>query len=61
MREDDDEKVYRACSLLSRSMTKNADEETICSRMVRLVTDYEQARDTDSTEIGRQFAVSTST
>ena len=39
-------------------MTKNADEDTICSRMVRLITDYEQSRDTDSTEIGRQFAVS---
>lgn len=38
-------------------MTKNPDEDNICSRIERLIAEYEQSRETDSTEIGRQFAV----
>ena len=38
-------------------MTKNADGGSICSRIERLINEYEQAREADSTEIGRQFAV----
>jgi hypothetical protein len=38
-------------------MTKNADGDSICSRIARLVAEFEQSRDPDSTEIGRQFAV----
>ena len=38
-------------------MTKNVDGDSLYSRMLRLIKDYEQARDSDSTEIGRQFAV----
>ena len=38
-------------------MTKNPDEESICSRIERLIIEYEQSSDPDSTEIGRQFAV----
>ncbi|CAF2836581.1 unnamed protein product [Rotaria sp. Silwood2] len=37
-------------------MTKNPDEDNVCSRTERLITEYEQSRDPDSTEIGRQFA-----
>jgi hypothetical protein len=38
-------------------MTKNADEDSICSRIEVLIDEYETSRDPDSTEIGRQFAV----
>lgn len=38
-------------------MTKNVDGDSLYSRTLRLIKDYEQARDPDSTEIGRQFAV----
>ena len=38
-------------------MTKNADGESIGSRVERLVAEFEQSKDPDSTEIGRQFAV----
>lgn len=38
-------------------MTKNVDGSSICSRIERLIYEYEQARDSDPTEIGRQFAV----
>jgi hypothetical protein len=38
-------------------MTENGDGDNICSRVERLVTEFEQSRDPDSTEIGRQFAV----
>jgi hypothetical protein len=38
-------------------MTKNADGDSICSRIAGLVAEYEQSRDPDSTEISRQFAV----
>jgi hypothetical protein len=38
-------------------MPKNADGDSICSRVERLITEYEQSRDPDSTEIGQQFAV----
>lgn len=39
-------------------MTKNVEAENICSRLERLVAEYEQAREPESTEIGQQFAVS---
>jgi hypothetical protein len=35
----------------------NADGDSICGRVERLIIEYEQSRDPDSTEIGRQFAV----
>ena len=38
-------------------MTKNVDGNKICSRIAGLVAEFEQSRDPDSTEIGRQFAV----
>jgi hypothetical protein len=38
-------------------MTKNADGDSICSRVERLLAEFEQSKDADSTEIGRQFAV----
>lgn len=38
-------------------MTKNVDGESICRRVERMVWDFEQSRDPESTEIGRQFAV----
>jgi hypothetical protein len=38
-------------------MMKNPDGENICSRIERLIDEYEQSREPDSTEIGRQFAV----
>jgi hypothetical protein len=38
-------------------MTKNSDGDSICSQIERLIEEYEQSRDPDSTEIGRQFAV----
>jgi hypothetical protein len=38
-------------------MTKNADGDSISSRIARLVVEFEQSRDPESTEIGRQFAV----
>jgi hypothetical protein len=38
-------------------MTKNADGDSICSRIAGLVAEFEQSRGSDSTEIGRQFAV----
>ncbi len=38
-------------------MMENADGDSICSRVARWVTEFEQSRDPDSTEIGRQFAV----
>ncbi|CAF0829084.1 unnamed protein product [Adineta steineri] len=37
-------------------MTKNVDTDSICNRVERLIHEFEQSRDTDSTEIGRQFA-----
>ncbi|CAF0766497.1 unnamed protein product [Adineta steineri] len=37
-------------------MTKNVDTDSICNRVERLINEFEQSRDTDSTEIGRQFA-----
>ena len=39
-------------------MTKNVDGGSICSRIERLIHEYEQTRESDPTEIGRQFAVS---
>jgi hypothetical protein len=41
-------------------MTKNTDEDHLWSRTRRLITDYEQARDPESTDISRQFAVRSS-
>ncbi len=38
-------------------MTKNADDDSMCSRIERLIDEFEQSREPDSTEIGRQFAV----
>jgi hypothetical protein len=38
-------------------MTTNADGDGLCSRIAGLVTEFEHARDSDSTEIGQQFAV----
>lgn len=38
-------------------MMKNTDGDSICSRIARLVVEFEQSRDPESTEIGRQFAV----
>ena len=38
-------------------MMTSADGGSICSRIERLINEYEQARESDSTEIGRQFAV----
>jgi hypothetical protein len=38
-------------------MTKNADGDSIFSRMEKLVAEFEQSKEPDSTEIGRQFAV----
>jgi hypothetical protein len=43
--------------LVRRSMTKNTDGDSVCSRVGRLITEFEQSKDPDSTEIGRQFAV----
>ena len=38
-------------------MTKNVDGDSICGRIERLISEYEQSREPESTEIGRQFAV----
>ncbi|CAF3324722.1 unnamed protein product [Rotaria socialis] len=37
-------------------MTKNPDDDSICSRTERLINEFEQTHDPDSTVIGRQFA-----
>lgn len=38
-------------------MTKNADGNSICNQIERLIQEYEESREPESTEIGRQFAV----
>jgi len=38
-------------------MTNNADGDGLCCRIAGLVTEFEQSRDPDLTEIGQQFAV----
>ena len=48
---------FVSCTFLLDRMTKNPNEDSICSRTRRLITEYEQSRDFDSTEIDRQFAV----
>jgi len=37
---------------------KNTDDDSICSRLERLINEFEQSKEIESTEIGRQFAVS---
>ncbi|CAF0893231.1 unnamed protein product [Adineta ricciae] len=37
-------------------MTKNVETDDICSRIERLVIEYEKSREPESTEIGQQFA-----
>ncbi|UJR33082.1 hypothetical protein I4U23_020541 [Adineta vaga] len=37
-------------------MTKNVETDDICSRVERLIVEYEQSREPESTEIGQQFA-----
>lgn len=38
-------------------MNENTDGDTVCSRIEEMVDEFENSRDPDLTEIGRQFTV----